>query len=198
MAKGMEEVIQDQNVAIATVTLQDQIGDTGLDADMDEVQERIENRELNFVNQFSNRMEEELRDTISQGWQEGQGINEIQESLQQKADDLTDHQAERIARDQLQRSTGEARNAFAEQHSDKFVEVWRAVGDNRTREAHSDMEGLWKRPQENFVVEYERAQGPIEESFPGDSEYGIQCRCRTDLVPKEDVSNQNYGGNNSP
>jgi len=194
MTDAMDQIIQDQSTSIAVTALQDQIADTGLDADIDEVTQRLENRNLNFVENFSQRMEEEIRDTVSTGWQQGQSIQEIQENLQEKADDLSDYQAERIARDQLQRSTGEARNEFAKQHSDKFVETWNAVGDDRTRPAHNEMDGSWKRPEEEFLVPYERAQGTVKENYPGESKYGIQCRCRTDLVPIDSVSESMHRG----
>jgi len=191
LTETIEQVIGDQSTSIAVTALQDQINDS---ADIDEVEKQIRERDLGFVQNFSQRMEEDIRNTVAEGWQQGQSTQEIQENLQEKAEDLSDYQAERIARDQLQRATGESRNAFAEQHSDKFVEVWNAVDDNRTRPSHSEMDGTWKRPSESFMVPYERAKGTVKENFPGSSKYGIMCRCRTDLVPIDSVSESNHGG----
>lgn len=170
------------------------VEETGLETDADPIVARIENRELGFVDSFSDRFEKEVRDTISDGWQNGDSISTIRDNLLDKTSEFEEYQAERIARDQLQRATGEARNEFAVQHEDKFVERWITAGDDRVRPAHQEMHGKWKRPSESFDVRYERASGSVKEKYPGDSKHGIQCRCDTELVPKDEVGSSNHAG----
>lgn len=160
--------------------------------DKDPVVERLQNRDMSFADNYAERFEEDIRDVVSEGWQEDKSIDQIRDDLQEKADEFTDFQAERIARDQMQRATGQARNEFARQ-TDR-VEVWLSSGDGRVRPAHQEMDGSWKRPNENWEVPYERAAGTVEEQFPGDSRHGIQCRCDTLLRDIEDVDEANHAG----
>ncbi len=186
------DLVQNKTEEKVINTLEENAEETNLSVDMDRISQRIQDRDMTFANDYANRMEQEIRDVVSEGWSEGKTTTQIKNDLGEKAEEFSDYQAERIARDQLQRATGEARNEFAKQHADKFVEVWMTVGDNRVRDAHSEMDGMWKTPNEEWVVPYEN--GEQLESFPGDSEKGIQCRCSTKIVPREEVNPQNHRG----
>lgn len=191
LSQGIKETVvafTGEKAAESLARIQDE---TDIDVDDDPVLERIQNRDLQFADNYAQRFEEEIRDTVSSGWTEEKTLDEIQGDLQDKAEEFSDFQAERIARDQLQRATGEARNEFARQ-TDK-VEVWLTAGDNRVRPAHQEMDGKWKRPNEDWVVDYERA-GEVKESFPGDSKQGIQCRCDTILRDIGDVDQSDHRG----
>ena len=190
LSRGLEETI----LATTGEKVLESLGDVSeeIDEDINEdaIKQRIENRDMGFVDDYAKRMEEDIRDTVSEGWQENKTTDEIKEDLQDKAEEFSDYQAERIARDQLQRATGEARNEFAKQ-TDR-VEVWLTSGDDRVRPAHEEMDGKWKYPEEDFLVDY--GDDEAKESFPGDSQFGIQCRCDTLLKPKEDVEDKNHAG----
>ena len=194
----IKDKLRDEITEHVKETLEDTVSETDVDIDEDPVIERIQNRDMKFANDYADRMEEEIRDVVSEGWSDGKTVEEIKDNLQEKAEDFSDYQAERIARDQLQRSTGEARNEFAKQHDDKFVEVWLASDDNRTRDPHSEMDGLWKRPNEKFVVDYSVGDfdgaRDVKEEFPGDSKYGINCRCSTLLKPIDEVDDEDHNG----
>jgi hypothetical protein len=60
------------------------------------------------------------------------------------------------------------------------------------------MNGTWKRPGEDFEVDYTVGDGPSrgvkEENVPGDSEPGIGCRCTTLLVDPEEVDDADHAG----
>lgn len=195
LSQGIEEIVKEQTAEKAIDSLEATASATGLQVETDPVLERIKDRDLEFANNYSKRIEEEIRDTVSEGWQDGATTREIRENIKEQAEDFSDNQAEVIARDQLQRANGEARNSFAQQHSDKFVEEWITAGDNRVRPAHQAMNGKWKRPSEEFIVEYE-GRGTAKESYPGDSKYGIQCRCDTLLKRKEEVDSRDHAGEN--
>jgi len=185
-------LVQDKTEEKIIQTVEENAEETELSVNLDSITQRIKDRDMTFSNEYSQRMEQEIRDVVSEGWSEGKTTTQIKNDLRGKAEEFSDYQAERIARDQLQRATGEARNEFAKQHADKFVEVWMSVGDNRVRDAHSEMDGAWKHPYEEWVVPYEG--GEQLESFPGDSEKGIQCRCTTKIVPEEEVNPADHRG----
>ncbi len=178
----------------AKESLEEAADETGLDINKELVSGRLAERESQLLENYSQRMVQSITETVSEGWEQGESIDAIKDNLKEKEDDFTDYQARRLARDQLQRATGEARNEFAKQHSDKFVEVWISSGDDRVRPAHEAMDGKWKRPSEEFAVPYERAGSDVEEDYPGDSKYGIQCRCDTLLKPKSEVDLDDHAG----
>ena len=108
---------------------------------------------------------------------------------------LNDWQAERIARDQLAKAAKEGRQAFAEGFADVFVRRWMAVagevgGDGRNRDSHLAMHGKIVGVNEPWLVNYslDRDAYPnaVPEFTPGDSRYGIQCRCDFDLIEKDE------------
>jgi len=188
----IKDVVSEETGEMVTETVEDSVEDTGLGFDRDGIAERVQNRPMKFADDYAERMEGEIRDTVGEGWSEGEPINEIKNDLQDKAEEFSDYQAERIARDQMQRATGEARNEFAKQHSDKFVEVWMTAEDDRVRDAHKNMNDTWKRPHEVWQVDYDG--NVVEEDFPGDSKRGIQCRCDTRLVPEEEMDKMDHRG----
>lgn len=165
--------------------------DAGVDTDP--IVDAIRDRETEFADEFANRISDEVRETVAAGWQDGKNSLEIRDDLQEKADEFGDWQAERIARQELHIASGEARNRYASEAGK--VEVWRTSGDNRVRDAHDGMDGLWKRPSERWEVDYSDAGRGVQlEKVPGDSRPGIGCRCVTTLVDPEDVSDGDHAG----
>ena len=188
--ENIANVIEQDSEKIVGRTLRQTETQLDEDIDPDPILTRLKERKLDVVEPLTDRIEEQVRNTISTGWEEGLSIDKIKDNLSEKENEFTEYQAERLARDQLQRATGEARNEYAKQ-TDR-VEVWITSGDNRVRDAHSEMEGKWKYPNEEFVVPYE--DGDRKESYPGDSEKGIQCRCDTLLRRIEDVDDRDHAG----
>lgn len=192
---GIVDEIKEKIETKVTEKVSDELSD--LESGFGDIKEtrvlnRIQDRDMTFVDEYADRMSEQIRETVSEGWTKGQSIDEIRDNLREKAEEFSDYQAERIARDQLQRATGDARNEFAKETEIDLVEEWLATDDNRTREAHREMSGKWKRPNEDYVVEY--PDGIQLESFPGNSVSGINCRCDTLLKPKEEVSDSDHQG----
>jgi len=170
------------------------VQDTGEDpeVDIEAIEAQLSDREVEFADSFANDMADEIRETVGDGWAEGKNSREIAEDISEQADIAEGWGgAERIARQELQIATGEARSAFAAE-IDK-VEVWETSGDSRVRDAHDAMQGLWKRPGDNWTVEYPD-RGVQKESVPGSSEPGIGCRCFVLLRDIEEVDRADYAG----
>jgi len=166
--------------------------------DVEAVTSRLEDRDVAFADRFADQMADEIRETVGDGWAEGKNSREIAQDIAEQGD-LNEgwNGAERIARQELQIATGEARSEVAADMGK--VEVWETAGDDRVRQAHSEMDGLWKYPADAWQVDYsDRGRGIQNESVPGDSEPGIGCRCVTLLRDREDVDSENYGGDSGP
>jgi len=184
LADRIVDVVQDNSAEMAVEAVMDAASDTGMSVEEDEVLEAARDRDVDFAGDFTQRLQDQMQEIVSNGWQEGKSVTEIQNDLQEKADDLTDNQAETIARTELQRASSHAREGFAEQNS--MALVWQATGDDRTRQAHADMDGKWKMAYEDWIVEYPEA-GEVTEPTQADSKHGINCRCYTELVPQDEI-----------
>lgn len=166
------------------------------DIDVDRVKDRIRERDMNFADDFTEEVKTSIRNKVETGWEEGWSLDKMQDELNEKVDDFSENRSRLWARDQLQRASGEARNEVAREL--EKVEIWISTSDNRTRKPHVEMDGSWKKPQEDFEVDYSLGDmnGPssVQESFPGDSKWGIQCRCDTMLVDREEVDMSDHAG----
>lgn len=214
MVDKIKEIVRDHTTEKVQENMEERVSETDLETDQDPVVDRIKNRDMQFADDYAKQMENDIRDTIQEGWTEGKATNEIINDLRSEADKFTDSHAELIARDQMQKANGEARNEFAKQHADKFGEVWlsvgvppgkivsesqaknKTVGDGRNRSTHLFMNGKWKRPNEKFFVPYKKFdEGKnTDEQFPGSSKFGIQCRCDTQLKSLEELDDENHVG----
>jgi len=175
-------------------SLSDLVQVEDVDVDEDAILDRIDKPTEPLIENHTERIEREITDVVSEGWQEGSDITDIREKLQEKREDFTENQAETIARTELHNASSKARNEFAKQ-TDR-VEVWITSDDRRVRDAHSEMDGKWKYPNEVFPVTYETSSGTKtkNEEFPGNSKFGINCRCDTILEREEDVDESDHVG----
>lgn len=166
------------------------ISQTGEDIDTSQIAERVQARDIDFAQSFAQRMSEDIRETVADGWSDAQSSFEIGQELEEKADEFTGWEAERIARQELQQAAGEARSDFAAEVGK--VEVWITAGDGRVREAHQAMDRTYKLPGEKWEVDYtDKNRGVKQENQPGDSEPGIGCRCDVLLVDFDEL--EDYG-----
>lgn len=109
----------------------------------------------------------------------------------------SEHRAEVIARDQLAKAAKEGRQAFIEPFADLYARRWRTNLDGRERASHHAMAGKLTLVNRPWIVDYSldapaatsRAYpSAVPEMIPGESEWGIQCRCDMEFVPLEDLS----------
>lgn len=193
LADSIQTRLEDSAVEEALETARDAIEAADADADVDEraIRSQLRDRTQAFADNIAQDMAEDIRETVGDGWAEGKNSREIAQDIAAQSDyEQGWGGAERIARQELQIASGLAREEVAADLNK--VEVWETAGDSRVRDAHANMQGKWKRPGEEFVVEYER--GLKRETVPGDSEPGIGCRCVTLLRDREEVDEADHAG----
>lgn len=187
-----EENILDE-LASAGVALDD----IALEPMRDRVVQRIQKRTLRVTKPVSQRLEDELRDTLEEGWRKGQGIEEIERNIEELTDKWQGTDAERLARDQLGKASKEGRMEYAAETGDKvggWMKTWLttggSTGDSRTRKSHEKMHETTVPRSQPFDVNYIYDGGPasVAEDYPGASRYGIQCRCDYALAPQQKVA----------
>jgi len=192
----MSSIIQTGTMPFAMDAVEQTIAQTGVDMDPADVAPRIQERDTAFVRDAADRMADDIRGTVSEGYQEGKPTGKIVDDLKDKQD-MQDQYAELVARNEMQRSTKEARHetagAINNVTDEVYVEQWWTSEDDRVRDAHEEMHGKWKYIHESFPVDYE-SQRKLEET-PGESyPEGLQCRCDILVVRLEDVKDEDYVG----
>jgi len=196
----IQSALRDETADAAREAIEDAVAETDEDpdVDIDAIESQLRDREVEFADKFADEMSEDIRETVGDGWAEGKGTREIADDIAEQADINEGWTgAERIARQELHIATGHARSEFAAE-IDK-VEIWNTSGDRRVRPAHEAMDGTWKRPGDNWEVDYSaEGRGVQKESVPGDSEPGIGCRCNVLLRDPDEVDRDDYAGDGSP
>jgi len=198
IAGDIADAIREQTADAVAETVEDTITDVDEapddDVDVEAIRGRLRDRDIGFANSFADSMAEDIRETVGDGWAEGKNSRAIAEDIADQGDIKSGwNGAEKIARQELQVATGEARTEVAAEL--EKVEVWQDSGDDRVRPAHADMSGSWKRPGESWSVDYStEGRGVKKESVPGDSEPGIGCRCFTLLRDIEEVDDADHTG----
>ena len=157
----------------------------------DRIARRIERRTLEVADPISQRLESEVKDTLQEGWSEGMSITDIERSIEDLGAKWQGTDAERLARDQMGKAAKEGRMEFAKETAEEvggWDKVWITNIDGRERDPHAAMDGETVPQEEPFVVDYSVGDGNgpsgVEEDYPGDSRWGIQCRCDYELVPR--------------
>lgn len=168
-------------------------GDVAVDQIRDRVTSRIQKRTLKVTKPVSQRLEDDLRDTLEEGWQKGHSIEDIERNIEEVTDKWQGQDAERLARDQIGKASKEGRMEYAAETEEKvggWLKTWLATPDSRTRDSHRRMDETTVPRDEPFVVNYTYDGGPatVEEDYPGESVYGIQCRCDISLSPRNKVA----------
>ena len=70
----------------------------------------------------------------------------------------------------------------AKKQGRKFRKVWRAVGDNRTRQAHRAASGQVQDFDKPFIVGGEKMMYPADISLGASAKNTINCRCRMAVI----------------
>jgi len=163
--------------------------DLNLEQEVDVIANRLTARSLEVTKPVSQRLKDDLQETIQEGWQEGKSITEVERDIEGVTDKWQGTDAERLARDQLGKAAKEGRLETAKETAGDvggWDKTWLATLDSRTRDSHADMDGTTVGLNEPWVVDYRPDGGPggVIEEYPGASRWGIQCRCDYELTPK--------------
>jgi phage portal protein BeeE len=197
---SIRDALDDATSEAVEQALDNAAADTGEETtvDIERIREQLRDREVEFADRFADEISADIRETVGDGWADGKGTREIASDIAEQADINEGWTgAERIARQELQIATGEARSEFARE-IDK-VEIWNTSGDRRVRDAHDAMDGTWKWPSDDWEVDYTaEGRGVEKESVPGDSEPGIGCRCGVLLRDRDEVDRSDYAGDGTP
>ena len=197
MADRIREAVDDARQSQIREAIEHAARQEDDDIDTDPILDAVADREVPFADRMVDRVSEQVREKVADGWQEGKNSLEIRDDIAEVANAEEGWGTERIARQELQIASGQARNAYAAETN--RVEVWRHSGDypqrEGARESHHDMDGKWKRPSEEFRVDYSaEGRGVQTEKYPGDSRAGIGCRCFTELVDISEVDDADHAG----
>lgn len=111
----------------------------------------------------------------------GDALSVVKKKVYESTNDYTKKKAQFIARDQVSKLNG-AINKIQQKSVDINLYVWTAVGDARTRESHSRLNGVicsWDDPtiyykvEDNKLVKHKR----LASMFIGNPSEDYQCRC---------------------
>jgi len=206
VAERIKEAVQEARAQEAREAIEAAAREADESVDPDPLMENVLSRDLGFADRLVDRVESQVREAVADGWAEGKNSLEIRDDIADIAGSERDWGTEKIARQELQIAAGEARNEFADDIGK--IEIWvvsggqpdegPTEGDGRVRPAHQEMNGKWKFPRDDWIVDYsEEGSGVQHEKVPGDSGDGIGCRCFTVLADREDVDSEDYAGNNA-
>ena len=127
----------------------------------------------------------DLKKIISKGVYDsvmrGDALSVVRKKILESTNDYTKKKAQFIARDQVSKLNG-AINKMQQKRVKVNLYVWNAVGDARTRNSHSKLDGVicsWDDPtiyykvEDNKLVKYKR----LASMFIGNPSDDYQCRC---------------------
>lgn len=153
--------------------------------------ERFTERRMKYYEDIPDTLSDSVLNTLEDVIRKGQSYNDAKERLLIIRNDFTENRAEVIARTELGRSRREAKLLFGEKHANKLDKRWDATKDSRTRDSHAAMDGTVVPMDQPFIVPYHldnKKYSWVEEAVPGDSKFGIQCRCSLTLIRKKSQS----------
>lgn len=133
---------------------------------------RIQDHTFTAAQSTLDRVDQSVMNTISEGFKEGEGINDINKRVNQQFTSLKGWESERIARTEVNSAQNKgAFDIYTEENID-CIQWWSAGHDGRTRDSHLEMHGLIIRRGFAF---------PNGLLYPGDTNGAlkefINCRC---------------------
>ena len=132
------------------------------------------------VTQINRTTEDQIRDLITQGEQEGAGVEAIARAIRQNMPQMSRLRSHVIARTETHMAAGWANQTAAEESGIELVKEWCSSSDDRTRETHMEADGQRVPLAMAFNV------GGYGLEFPGDpngpADEVIMCRCQSLMV----------------
>ena len=132
------------------------------------------------VTQINRTTEEQIRDLITQGEQEGAGVEEIARAIRQNMPQMSRLRSHVIARTETHMAASWANQTAAEESGIELVKEWCSSADDRTRETHIEADGQRVPLSMSFNV------GGYSLMYPGDptapAAETVMCRCQSLMV----------------
>src|SRR5690554_4105903 len=132
------------------------------------------------VTQINRTTEEQIRDLITRGEQEGAGVDVIARTIRQNTPQMSRLRSHVIARTETHMASGWANQTAAEESGIDLVKEWCSSADDRTRETHREADGQRVPLSMSFNV------GGYALKFPGDpaapAAESVMCRCQSLMV----------------
>jgi len=121
------------------------------------------------------RVTQDVYDIIRENYgEQGNGVNQLTEAIQEQFTELKKYEAERIARTETLKAQGSATHNRLVNNPDVEYSQWLATDDEHTRESHAELNGQ---------ITYADGTGVYSNGlkYPGDTdgdiEEWINCRC---------------------
>ena len=125
-----------------------------------------------------NTTKKQIRGSLADGLEAGETLDELVARVESfYLDAVVPFRSVLIARTETHQASGLGARAAAEATGLELKKEWIAVRDQRTRDAHADVDGIQKNMDQPYEIGRDRLM------FPGDSSLGasaantIQCRC---------------------
>ena len=158
-----------------------------IDANNPEIQQFLKSYTATRISEINKSTEKEIRNIISRALNEGKGIGDIADDLDELFDNhIIPKRAEMIARTEIHPAVMYGSQLAAKSLSSVGQKKWMSTNDDRTRETHllAGAESAVDMDQ-TFMV------GSDALSFPGDpvgsAEEVINCRCALGYIEKETI-----------
>ena len=143
--------------------------------------ERAANHNFELVKGMTDDLAENLRETLLEGWQNGEGIAQLKKRVGTVWDNgnLTSARAESIARTETNRLFNESRLQVGKDSGISLLKVWDAHHDSRTG---SDSKALEKRYLHNPILLDSDFYDEVNDQYINSPPNRPNCRCRVGLV----------------
>ena len=128
----------------------------------------------------------QIIEQVRSGYAEGWGISKIARAMSSAVPSISRSRASLIARTETHNAANTGAFQAASQSSLPFDKIWRSVSDDRTRDSHSDMNGIRVPMDQPFEVP--RSDGGVDlmmhvgDRSGGSAGNTINCRCGIGFV----------------
>lgn len=127
------------------------------------------------VTQINRTTEDQIRELVTRGEQEGAGVDVIARAIRQNMPQMSRLRSHVIARTETHMASAWATQTAAEESGIELVKEWCASGDARTRETHQEADGQRQPLSMAFNVGGEMLEYPGDPH--GSAENIVMCRC---------------------
>lgn len=162
-----------------------EIGGGLFDLNGEAVQRFLAEKALKVSLYIPESQKEELRQVLLKAQEEGVGIGEMVQRLQELEPRYRYHEAERVARTEVVGSANGGKVEAFKQNGVK-TKVWSSAGDERVRETHAEAHGQEVGINETFVVGDAQLMQPGDPDGPPEEIINCRCTMLVGLIEGED------------